>query len=288
MSRVSKVEPASKYLADWLNRALTFEENIRAETTDATWTVVGQVAKRAQSKSWNAFLVGGALRDIALSAGRKTPRDVDIVFCDVHLNDLASEFRDFRFVRQTSFGGLRLEYRDVLVDMWPLEQTFAVNRQNQMTIEDLPKYAFLNVEAIAIEISSHENIARRIVENGFSKAIEDKIVEINFEQNPYPEISVLRAIRCSIVFNLLIGSSFVKYVRQRSWNFQKLMNEQVRHYEERIFERYHLEEIFGMMGEWDEKNGCLDLSSSLMQRENFANLFARLQFNMNVRCTHTQ
>jgi hypothetical protein len=169
------------------------------------------------------------------------------VFCGIQLEELAHEFNDFSFVRTTSFGGLRYNCRNVLLDVWPLEKTFTSGRQKEgdISIQDVPRHAFLNVEAIAIEISSVKG-KRRVFESGFSEAVRNGVLEINCKENPFPEISVLKALRSSITLNLSVGNRFIDYVRGRRWDMQDMQEAQGAHYGEILFYESHLAQISEM------------------------------------------
>lgn len=141
------------------------------------------------------FLVGGAIRDLVLSGGTKEPRDLDFVFCHVHLGEIYSEFRDLLPARRTSLGGLRLTLYEIPIDIWPLKDTLAVRYKPDVTIQDVANHAFLNVEAIAVEISPTEGKNRQIVESGFTRAMLDRTLEINYEPNPLPEVCLTKVLR---------------------------------------------------------------------------------------------
>jgi hypothetical protein len=269
-----------------------FEEhlnkNLRSGTSavEHTWGVVSEVAERARRRNWEAFLVGGALRDIALTDGAKKPRDIDIVFGGASMGDLFEEFRDFTFVRRTSFGGICLRHKEVFLDVWPLVGSFRGGRNSSASIEDVPKHAFLNIEAIAVDIAVQNDASRRFFESGFFEGISRKTVEINFASNPFPEISVLRALRSSIRFNLMVGTTLVGYIRDREWSVHRFLQEELRHYGENVFEESDLNTIFRIFDDCDadrfslnlelnKRNVLSDLLKRLTRSTNTASLFQR-------------
>lgn len=282
MSKNTPSTPVTSYLVNWLDQVLNSPMDTLPGQACSAWDVLRLVAMRACERNWSAFLVGGALRDAAFGRGQKAPRDIDIVFCDVQLKELADEFNDFSFVRNTSLGGLRLKYQDVLLDIWPLEETFVAGKNNEPTrIQDIPKHAFLNIEAIAIEVSSVKHSRRRVVESGFTEAVQSATLEINFEQNPFPEICILRAFRSCIALNLSLGRRFTRYVRRQRWDLDRLAEAQDWHYGNRIFSRLHLTSILEIISAWDDKNTKrLDLSEMLYKRE-FRDLVYLLQNDQN-------
>src|SRR5258708_39710182 len=124
MNKATEVQrkKVSQYLQEWLGRLVEAETLAVSGLYDAGWSVVRNNAQRANRNRWSVHLVGGALRDLAFSRGTKAPRDFDLVFCNVKQDELAAEFKDLSQARKTSFGGLRFKHRDVLIDIWPLQE----------------------------------------------------------------------------------------------------------------------------------------------------------------------
>jgi hypothetical protein len=279
MSKKMPSTPVTSYLVNWLDQVLNSPTDTLLGQTYSAWDVLRLVAMRASERNWSAFLVGGALRDVAFGLGRREPRDIDIVFSGAQLKELGDEFSDFSFVRNTSLGGLRLKYQDVLLDVWPLEETLAARQSNQpIRIQDIPRYAFLNIEAIAIQVSSIKRSRRVVAESGFSEAVQNATLEINFEHNPFPEICILRAFRSCIALNLSLGNRFTRYVRRRRWDLDQLAEAQDRHYGFRIFSRSHLKGILEIIYSFDhESTKKVDLSKILVDKRDFRGLITLLQ-----------
>jgi hypothetical protein len=272
MSKTSndRYEKASQYLQKCIGRLLADEGESASERRGASWDVVRGIARKVAQRGWSAFLVGGALRDLALSGGTQPPRDFDFVFCNVSRDELEEEFTYLSKAQRTSLGGLRFSYREAIVDMWPLHESFSIKHKAKAQIQDLTNHAFLNVEAIAIEIVPGKGKSRLVVENGFSDAVRQRALDINYEDNPFPEVCVVKAIRTAIVFNLSVGHRLADYILKRRWDLNALVEAQEAHYREVIFDKPNLQVVLEILSKWDNKNGKLYLTSPRLESTDLA------------------
>jgi hypothetical protein len=140
------------------------------------------------------YLFGGTVRDLVIFGRVANPVDIDLVVGDVSSKDLESVLGRFS-VRKTYLGGLKLLINNTSVDIWPLSETWAFRTcQFQCpTFSELPKTTFLNVEAIAVELTHDCSRAGRIYSRGFFEGIVKRTIDINFEPNPYPGEAVIRS-----------------------------------------------------------------------------------------------
>lgn len=76
----------------------------------------------------------------------------------------------------------------------------------------MPKTTFLNVEAAAVELATVHGKSRRIYTHGFFEALADRTLEINFEENPFPALCVVRALITAARLQFLIGPKLSKYL----------------------------------------------------------------------------
>lgn len=261
----SQSQTVSSYLRNCVDHFLDTDPTTEYAFPNAAWKAIRNLTQRVSQRNWTAFLLGGVLRDLALTGGAKEPRDIDVVVCDVLLDDLVAEFRDLSPARRTSFGGLRFGHENVTIDIWPLKQTYAVRKKSSPTIQDVARHAFLNVEAIAIELYSIQGKERRIVESGFTSAVLNRTLEVNYEPNPFPEICVIKSLRTAISLNLFIGSSVIEYVQQRRWDIDLLIEAQKNHYGEMAFNKAQLENILQAICTWDKSKGRINPKHLLNQ-----------------------
>ncbi len=159
------------------------------------------------------MIFGGVLRDLLAFGNSAIPRDVDIVVGDASDADLERAFADLIY-EKTRFGGLRLRTKGWLIDMWTLPGTWAF-RQGLMThvsFDSLVQTVFLDVEAVAAEISTHPGSPRKIYSAGFFEAMERQVLDIKFEPNPFPALCVVRSIITALHLNFALSRRLAEYI----------------------------------------------------------------------------
>ena len=263
MARVtaeSRNNPAKKMIS-WISQLLDDSRAQELGYPRPHWEVLREITKRFRLHKWRSFIVGGLIRDLVMSRGLQVPRDIDIVVCDIDIEELAHEFRDFTFVRRTRFGGLTFKHLDVLIDIWPLEKTYIPGSKSRPEIQDLPKYAFLDVEAIVLELYPTLGTERRVIEMGFTSAVITKTVEINYEPNPFPEISVIKAFRAALRLNLALGPLLVWYIQRKQWSTTQLMTAQRSHYGHALLNNSEINRLLTTVSKWRPELGPMQLSS---------------------------
>ena len=58
----------------------------------------------------------------------------------------------------------------------------------------MPKTTFLNVEAVAVELNPRPTRSRKLYESGFFEGVATETIEINLEENPFPDLCVARSL----------------------------------------------------------------------------------------------
>jgi hypothetical protein len=187
----------------------------------------------AQLQRLPAFLFGGTLRD--LLAFGALPRDLDIVVRASNLEKFAGDFKRY-LVRQTRFGGMHFVVDGWHFDVWPLRETWAF-RKGLVTpriFSTLPLTTFLNVEAVAAELRLGPTGSRKLFEAGFFEAMSTQTVEINLEENPFPDLCIVRSLLTAARLGFDIGPKLAKYLVSRSegMTVANLGEVQLRHYGE--------------------------------------------------------
>src|SRR5436190_14797207 len=137
-----------------------------------------------RTTQWRAVFFGGVPRDLVLYGPSKRPRDVDIVV-DCSPKELASVVASYAFQR-TRFGGFRIALGKWSFDVWSLSNTWAFSSgYMEPSFDNLPKTTFFNVEAIAAQFNTKPRKKRSFYSFGFSEAISSRVLDINFEPNPF-------------------------------------------------------------------------------------------------------
>lgn len=165
-----------------------------------------------RNRNYSPFLCGGAVRNMLL-CNNSIPRDLDIIMGFVSKKQLETLFPE-HIKGQTSLGGLKLQVKDWSIDIWPILETWAFkeNKIEGKGFSDYPKITFLNIDAIAIQLFIKRGQKREIYSNGFFEAITNRMIELNFEENPSPAECIVRALRIANTFKFIIGPRLANYM----------------------------------------------------------------------------
>ncbi len=179
----------------------------------ASWRKpICEMLEKLHHHDWGTVLFGGTIRDLMIGGLSAEPRDIDLVVRGVEVQQLEHVFGQ-QLKRLTRFGGVHLEFKGWLFDVWPLHETWAFRTGAfPATFEELPKTTFLNIEAIAAELFPRRGKKRQVYSHGFFEAYESRILDINFEENPFPSLCVVRALITAAKLGFGMGIRLAKYV----------------------------------------------------------------------------
>ena len=126
----------------------------------------------AVESTWEVFLFGGLPRDLAVAGPSYLPRDVDMVIAGATIDQIA-HIVPGRDMRHNRFGGINFVIDNWSVDVWPIDRTWAFLKHwdKDISMANLPKTTFLNVEAIAVELRTTRGRARRVYEHHFFEGV---------------------------------------------------------------------------------------------------------------------
>lgn len=160
------------------------------------------------SSEGDLLLFGGTVRDFLLNDDNAIPRDIDIVV-DTTNEDLSCYFEKCNFTRNR-FGGYKVTADGMTLDIWNLHSTWAfknclVTEQNQ---ESLPSTVFLNFDSIVYNMNKGSYF-----ENGFLQGVERRMLDIVLEDNPFPDLNVIRALVLKRKYNLLLSRRLRDYIQ---------------------------------------------------------------------------
>ena len=194
-------------------------------------SVVQDVLRKWTSAGWEPIVFGGVLRDLVLDGDEAKPKDIDVVIRNRMMPDLRAELAPY-IVRETRFGGLQTMIRGIRFDIWPLYRTWAFkNSSLKASIANLVKTTFLNIEAIAA-IPSVDGGTLTVTENGFVSAVNQRRLDINFWDNPYPSLAATRSLIMARRLRFTMSPDLVKYIVEviRSRGIETLVTAQSEHY----------------------------------------------------------
>lgn len=203
-----------------LKDILKQEVTLLCEPRGESWNIpIVEVIQALYKNNTQAVFFGGTLRSLLLSRlqhqkmGR--PRDIDIVVADTN-SDLLKKMFHSTIVRETRFGGLKLNHGGWQFDIWPLDSTWAFQNQKNInsTFSMLPSTTFFNLEAVAVDIWGTSTSSRTIYsgDDRFFKGIQSKILEVNLEDNPFPSLCVVRSFMMAMSTGFTLGPRLIDYI----------------------------------------------------------------------------
>jgi len=188
---------------------------------------------RLMERDLPAVIFGGAARDLMVHGSGTEPRDVDIVVDRTSVAQLTEIFADF-LVRRTRFGGLTLNIRGWTVDIWPLSDTWALRefRIGSGDFEALTRTTFLNVEAVIVDLMPIRNKGRRVFASGFFEGVQNRTLDINLKENPFPELCAIRTLVTASKLRFQLTERLAKYVLRQfaKTPLEQLVHIQLNHY----------------------------------------------------------
>ncbi|PQO42564.1 hypothetical protein [Blastopirellula marina] len=203
-----------------LKKQLQYEVSYLYRRNNSRWkSAVVEMLRDLKKTTERAVFFGGTLRSLLISRLFKQrhgrPRDIDIVVSGNSVDEVKRLFGD-RISRTTRFGGLQLCHENWLFDVWPLENTWAFKADHvkHPNFSDLPMTTFFNLEAIAMDVWNEPGYQRQIysADDQFFDGILTRTIEINREENPFPELCVVRALVMAAELEFRLGPKLVSYV----------------------------------------------------------------------------
>lgn len=176
------------------------------------------------------LLFGGAVREFFKSNFEVIPRDFDIVVNSTN-KDFEHCFRGISY-KKNRFDGYKINIDDLIFDIWDLSSTWAFKEKKICDVrkENLPKTVFLNYDSIVYNLRTGD-----LYDEGYYQAKKDKFLDIVLEENPFPEINILR----SFVFNkreqMSYSDCLLSYIsdwrkKNKGQEVELLVNAQNKHY----------------------------------------------------------
>jgi hypothetical protein len=167
-----------------------------------------------------------------------TPRDLDVVISGATGDEIERALSTSRFlkassIRRTRFGGIKVSSAQFELDVWALEDTWALKQVSLLppTFALLPTTTFLNVEAVAVCFTRRPFV---VYSYNFFEAMADRQVDVNFEENPFPALCAARSLAITRKLRFDLGPRLRKYLLQSSSSISRseFINAQVSHYGE--------------------------------------------------------
>lgn len=168
----------------------------------------------------NLLLFGGAIRNYYENQFSTMPRDFDIVVCTKN-DELDQYFFNVPYIRNR-YGGYKIDIYAVGFDIWSINSTWAFKNGvvENPNVENLTKTVFLNYDSVVYDLTTGD-----VYDEGYQKAKENKKLDIILEENPFPELNILRSLVFKTRYNMDFSETLYEYTR--SWRSRFSNNEEI-------------------------------------------------------------
>ena len=196
-------------------------------------------------KAGNIYLIGGVLREFRDRGDIIELRDIDIII-DIRNKDYWKKTIDNFQYTLNNFGGYKLACSGLVVDIWPLNETWAyrnkiINCKPEEYVEHLTDTVFLNVDAIVYDFNKDIWYDER-----YLKAMESGILDIVLEENPQVSLNIIRAMvlkkRYSMTYSQKLRSAIRQKAKMDKDFTSHLMNIQKTRYKKEILSNEEIRE----------------------------------------------
>jgi hypothetical protein len=164
------------------------------------------------------FVFSGVLRDFLLRYNEQKPRDFDFVIGKS--NKKIEKLLNRYLVRRTQFGGYKCLINNKIIDIWALEDTWAIKKYRPFYLQNyLPLTAFFNITAAVYLLNEN----KLFIHDSLRRFLEDKNHrELDFvlEDNPYPALCVVKSLELMDKFKLPVADRLKNYLI----HFNKVLN----------------------------------------------------------------
>ena len=166
--------------------------------------------------------------------------------------------------RRTRFGGLQLRRGDWRFDVWPVGETWAFRGDLSGKPADfaaLPSTTPFNLEAIAVEAWPSDGGPRAIFSGNdqFFEGILTRTIELNRGDNPFPELTVVRALVLASELRFKIGPLLASYIGEIGPSMSEEVVEQIQvsHYGHARMASCALHQLIAVVAQYSsDREGC--------------------------------
>jgi len=154
------------------------------------------------------LIFSGVIRNFILD--KRGSRDLDIVLTD---KVAIEEFFDPSLLRRNSFGGYKIHYNGLTIDLWYLEETWDLKDKMVLPFDlmsYIPSTAFFNFSSVVYNYTSKKFIASK----DFLKFIKTKEMDIVNERNINKHLCIVNTFYYRDTYSLKVSTRLAKYVKK--------------------------------------------------------------------------
>lgn len=162
----------------------------------------------------NLYLIGGVLREYRDKGAIQDLRDIDIII-DISRRSIWEGILETYRPKRNNFGGYKLVCSALIVDIWPLEETWAYREGHVVCrpeeyVMNLPKTVFLNLDAIVYDFNGDIWYDEKYLD-----AMNRRVIDVVLEKNPRILLNILRAMVLKKRYGMRFSDGLRKILREQ-------------------------------------------------------------------------
>lgn len=183
------------------------------------------------------YVFSGIIRNYFL--GRTDCRDLDLVV--ESLAPLKRLFDISPFVYKNQFGGYKIKYSFIEIDIWELDKTWGIRaKKMKSSPESLVNSAFFNFSGILYNLRQH----CFLISESYCYFFNTKEMDLILEDNPCPELCIVNTFYYEQKYSFKISHNLKKWIIREYLNMydkQRLIKVQEHHYSTIYFSLFEIE-----------------------------------------------
>lgn len=179
----------------------------------------------------NVYIFSGVIRNFFLKVNEN--RDLDVVLeNEINLHELLSDYK----ISMNSFGGYKIEFNNLNIDLWFLHNTWSV-KNHQLTMnfqldKYIPQTAFFNFSAVMFSYNRKEFFYTI----HFLRFLRDKKLEMVYAPNPNNALCIVNTFYYSDKFKMKIGDKLKSHIKRISITYlEQTIDVQKKHFGKVIY-----------------------------------------------------
>lgn len=184
--------------------ALPFRQHLEKTLSRNILDLFNQLSERC-----DVYVFSGVIRNYFLKITDN--RDIDIIY-DGEI-EIETYFKDFKW-RKNSYGGYKVSIDDLSLDIWQLQNTWALHYQGTFDFDlakFIPQTSFFNFSSIVFWYNEN----KFIFTVHFERFLRDKEIELAFAPNANVGLCIVNSLYYSDKLKMRLGHKLVKYVKQK-------------------------------------------------------------------------
>ena len=208
------------------SKSPSFERLLKSTVGILVWKVLQWMCTQT-----DVYVFSGIIRNYFL--GITDSRDLDIVVKS--LAPLKRLLDRSLFVYKNQFGGYKIKYSFIEIDIWELDKTWGIQAKNmKSTPESLLNSAFFNFSGILYNLNKH----CFIISEAYCYFFNTKEMDLILEDNPCPELCIVNTFYYEQKYSFKISQNLKRWILREYCNMhdkQRLIRVQQHHYSKIYF-----------------------------------------------------